>query len=66
MPALSLPAIGGLEWQSGVAFSADLLVAVELLSNGGDCRVHHTASQPQYEMQSGLLLDVVVGEGSAI
>lgn len=66
MSALSLPAVGGLEWQGGVTFSAHLLVAVEFLCNSSDGGVHHTASQSQYEMQGGLLLDVVVGKGSSI
>ena len=66
MAALSLPAVGGLEWQRGVALPAHLLVAVELLGDGCHGWVHGAAPQPQHEVESGLLLDVVVGKTAAV
>jgi hypothetical protein len=64
--ALPLAAVGGLEGQGGVALPADLLVAVELLGDGGHGGVHGASSQSENEMQRGLLLDVVVGETAAV
>ena len=48
MTAFSLSAVSGLERKSSVTFSAHFLVAVELLSDGGDGWVHHTSSKSQY------------------
>ena len=64
--ALSLSAVGGLEGESGVALAADFLIAVELLGDGSDGGIHHTSSESQHQMESGLLLDVVVGKTAAV
>ena len=66
MSALSLPAVGSLEGEGGIAFSADLLVAVELLGDGGNGGIHGSSSESEDEVKGGLLLDVVVGEGAAV
>ena len=42
--ALSLSAVGGFQWKSGVAFSANFLITIELFSDGGDSWIHHTSS----------------------
>ena len=49
--ALSLSAIGGFQGKSCVAFSANLLVAVEFFSNGSDGWIHDTSSESQDQMQ---------------
>ena len=51
MPALSLSAVGGLEGEGGVAFSANLLIAIELLGDGGNGGIHDTTSQSEDQMQ---------------
>ena len=66
MTALSLTAVGGLEGKSGVALSADFLIAIVFLGNGSDGGIHDTSSESQDEVESRLLLDVVVGETSAV
>ena len=66
MSALSLPAVGGFEWQRSVALSANFLVAVEFFSDSGNGWVHNASSKSEDEVESGLLLDVVVGETSAV
>jgi len=50
--ALSLAAVGGLEGKSAVAFSANLLVAVVFLGNGGDGGVHSTSSESEHQVES--------------
>ena len=47
MSALSLSAVGGFEWESGVTFSADFLITVELFSNGSNGWIHDTTSESQ-------------------
>jgi len=59
--ALSLPAVSGLKGKGCVAFSADLLVAVELFGDGSDGGIHDTSSESEDEVESRLFLDVVVG-----
>lgn len=66
MPALSLPAVGSLQGQSGIALPAHLLITVVFLGNGSNGRIHDTAPQSQDQVQGGFLLDVVIGEGSAV
>jgi hypothetical protein len=51
MTAFSLSAVGGLEGKSGVALTADLLVAVVFLGNGSDGGIHHTSSKPEDEVK---------------
>ena len=69
--ALSLPAVDGLGWQLHVTLSANHFVALVLPGQGDegglDLDLSHTAtSQSQDEMEGGLLLDVVVREGSSV
>jgi hypothetical protein len=64
--ALALAAVGSLKGESGITLSADLLVAVELLRNGGNSGIHGATTKSKHEMQGGLFLDVVVGKTAAI
>lgn len=66
MAALALAAVGGLEGESGVALSADLLVAVELLSDGGNSGIHGATTKSKDEVQGGLFLDVVIGKAATV
>lgn len=45
MTAFSLSTVGSFEWESGVTFSADFLVAVEFFSDSGDGWIHDTTSE---------------------
>ena len=45
MSAFSLSAVGGLEGESSIAFSADFLVTVVYFGDGGDGWVHNTSSK---------------------
>jgi len=49
--AFSLTAVGGFEGKSGVAFSANLLVAIVFLGDGSDGRIHDTSSKSEDEVQ---------------
>jgi hypothetical protein len=49
--ALALAAVGGLQGKSGIALSADFLVAVELFGNGSNGGVHGAASQSENEVK---------------
>ena len=66
MTTPSLSAVGCFEWESGITLSADLFIDVVLLGDGSNSGVHSSSSESQDEMESGFLLDVVVGEGSAV
>ena len=66
MPALSLSAVCSFNGKSGVALSADFLVAIKLFGDGSDGWVHNASPEPEDEVQRGLLLDVVVGKTSAV
>jgi len=68
---LSLSAVSGLGWELGVALSANHLFALVLSSEGSKRGLnldaaHTTTSESEDEMESGLLLDVVVGKSSAV
>ena len=63
---LAFAAVSGLEGKSGITLPADLLVAVELLGDGGNGGIHGSSSESEDEVKGGLLLDVVVGEGAAV
>ena len=52
MPALSLSTVSGLKRKSSITLSADLLVAIEFFSNGGDGWIHNTSSQSEDEVES--------------
>ena len=60
MSAFSLSAVSSLKGESGVAFSANFLVAVEFFSDGSDCGIHDTSSKSEDEVKGRLFLDVVV------
>jgi hypothetical protein len=64
--ALSLSAISSLEGKSSITLSADFLVAVEFLGDSSDGGIHNTSSKSEDEMESGLFLDVIVGETSSV
>mmetsp|Transcript_1041 Transcript_1041/g.1806 ORF Transcript_1041/g.1806 Transcript_1041/m.1806 type:complete len:162 (-) Transcript_1041:6-491(-) len=64
--ALLLSAVGGTGGKAGVALAADGLLAVVLLGEEGEGGVVDTATKTEDEMEGGLLLDIVVGEGSAV
>lgn len=66
MSTFSLAAVSGFEGKSGVAFSADFLVAVEFLGDGSDGGVHDTSSESEDQMKSRLFLDVVVGKTASV
>ena len=68
---LSLSAVGSLWWKSGVALSADHLIALVLSGEGSKSWVdllgsHTTSSKSEHQMESGLLLDVVIRKSSSI
>jgi hypothetical protein len=64
--ALLLSAVGGSRRKSGVALSADGLLTVVLGGKSLERGLDDTSSESQNEMESGLLLDVVVRKGSAV
>ena len=71
MTALSLPAVDSLRWESGVALTADHLLALVFSGKSGEGGLdlegsHTTTSQTENEMEGGLLLNVVVRKGSTI
>ena len=71
MTALSLSAVSSLNWELGVTFSADHLLAFVLSSECGKGWLnldlsHATSSKSQNQMEGGLLLNVIVGESSSI
>ena len=71
MTTLSLSAVDGLNWKSGITLSANHLFALEFSSEGSKIRLdlhgsHTTSSESQNQMEGGLLLDVVIRESSSI
>ena len=71
MAALSLSAVSGLKGKSGITKSAYLLIALVLSSESSSSGLDlddtsASSSKSKNEMKGGLLLDVVVSEGSAI
>merc|ERR1712002_387440 len=64
--AASLPAIGGSWWEPGVAFAANHLLAVVLLGQHAEGRLDDATSETQNEMEGRLLLNIIVGESTAI
>lgn len=53
-------------WQTCVALAADHLVAVVLGGQGLERRLNDTATETEDQVESRLLLDVVVGQSAAI
>ena len=71
MTTLSLSAVHSLNWKSSITLSANHLFALELSGKSGEIRLdfhgsHTTTSESQDQMEGGLLLDIVVREGSSI
>ncbi len=66
MSARLLAAIGRPGVEAGVALPANHLVAVVLLGQEAERGFNDPAAQAQHEVQGGLLLDVVVGEGPSV
>ena len=71
MSTLSLAAVGCLHGELGVTLSANHLFALELSSESSKIRLdlhgsHTASSESQNQMEGGLLLDVVIREGSAV
>ena len=69
--ALSLSAVGGFQWESGVALSANHLVALVLSGESGKGWLnlhgtHTSTSKSEDQVESGLFLDVVIRESSSI
>ena len=59
-------AVDGPRRQAGVALAADHLVAVVLGGEGLERGLDDTTTETEDQVESGLLLDVVVGEGTAV
>jgi len=71
MTTLSLSAVHCLNWKSSVTLSANHLFALELSGKSGEIRLdlhgsHASSSESQNQMEGGLLLDIVIREGSSI
>jgi len=64
--ALLLAAIDGTGVQTDVALSADHLVAVVFLGKNAERGLNDTTTQAKNQVESGLLLDVVVGESPSV
>ena len=52
--------------KASVAHPADHLVAVVLLGEQPEGGLDHSTTQPEHQVESALLLDVVVREGPAV
>ena len=71
MSALSLPAVDSLRGESGIALTADHLIALVLSGESGErsfnlLSSHTTTSKSEDEMESGFLLNIVIRKSSAI
>ena len=64
--ALALTAVGSTRRETGVALAADLLVAVVLAGEHLERGLNDTTTQTEHEVESRLLLDVVVRERAAV
>ena len=64
--ALLLAAVHGTRRQACVALAAHVLLDVVLASKGSKSGLNDTTAKAQHKVQRGLLLDVVVSQGSAI
>ena len=64
--ALLLAAVLRARRQACIAFAADHTVTVRLLREGSEGRVNGPSTQAEHQVQSCLLLDVVVGERAAV
>ena len=66
MSTLPLPAIGSPRWKSGIALTANSLLAVKLLGQKSQGGIVYTTTQTEDQMQSRFLLDVVIAQSAAI
>ena len=66
MTTLALTAVVSLGGKSGVALTADHLVAVVLTGKDHERGLDHTTTEAENEVKGGLLLDVVVSKGAAV
>jgi hypothetical protein len=64
--ALLLSAVLGSWVKTSIALSANHLLTVVLSSQGLEGRLNDSSEQPQNQVQSGFLLDVIVGQSSSI
>jgi hypothetical protein len=64
--ALLLAAVDGTRGQAGVALAADHLLAVVLGGQGLERGLNDATTETEDQVQSRLLLDVVVGERAAV
>ena len=63
---LLLTAVVSTRRKTSVALSADHLITVVLLSEDSEGRLNDTTTKSEDQVKSGLLLDVVVTEGSVV
>ena len=63
---LLLSAVGGTRRKTSIALAANLLITVVLPSQHSKRRLDGTTTKTKNQMEGGLLLDVVVGEGAAV
>ena len=69
---LTFAAVGCLDWESGVAFTANHLFTLVLSSKRSEGSLNldgtetHSSSETEHQVESGLLLDVVIRKGTAI
>ena len=61
-----LPTVGGPGVEPGVALPADHLVAVVPLGQDTQGGLEDASSQPQHQVEGGLLLDVVVRQSPPV
>jgi hypothetical protein len=71
MSTLALAAVGGLGWESGITLSANHFLALVSSGESSEGRLDLDASETastesEHEMESGLLLDVVVRKSSSV
>merc|ERR1712062_860252 len=52
--------------ETGITFTTDHLVTIVLLCQQPQRRFDHTTSQPQHQVKSRLLLDVVVAQRASV
>ena len=64
--ALLLAAVLGTRWETGIALSANSLVAVEFLGQESQGRIVDPSAETKDQVKGGLLLDVVVRESAAV
>ena len=64
--ALALTAVVCLGGESGVALTADHLVAVVLTGKDHEGGLDHTTTEAENEVKGGLFLNVIISKGTAI